>query len=151
MRLAFALLVLLPVAIQAKKFFIPNLKANWHKAHEFCTSLDMNMVSVESQQDHDDLVQFIKGTDKFSDATRFWIGASDLAEEGVYTWISNAKLMTFTNWAEGEPTNNDSENCVEMIHNTYVKRIWTWNDIDCRGYRAYFICEERRGQNIAEF
>ncbi|KXJ70894.1 hypothetical protein RP20_CCG022151 [Aedes albopictus] len=109
----------------------------------------MNLVTVESRQDHDDLVKFVQKTDKFSNATRFWLGASDLAEEGVYTWVLNSRLATFTNWAEGEPTGNDSENCVEMIHNTYVNRVWTWNDIDCRGFQAYFICEDR--QSIAQF
>ncbi|XP_001655474.2 perlucin-like protein [Aedes aegypti] len=149
MQLVHVLVVLLSVVAHAKKFFIPNLKANWHKAHEFCISLDMNMVSVESPKDHDELVQFVRKTDKFSNATRFWLGASDLAEEGVYTWVSSSRLMTFTNWAENEPSSTEAENCVEMIHNTYVNRIWTWNDIDCRGFKAYIVCEER--QSIAQF
>uniref|UniRef100_A0A1W7R8M8 Putative salivary c-type lectin n=1 Tax=Aedes albopictus TaxID=7160 RepID=A0A1W7R8M8_AEDAL len=149
MKLVVILVALLPFTVQAKKYFIPNFKANWHKALEFCISLDMNLVTVESRQEHDDLVKFVQKTDKFSNATRFWLGASDLAEEGVYTWVLNSRLATFTNWAEGEPTGNDSENCVEMIHNTYVNRVWTWNDIDCRGFQAYFICEDR--QSIAQF
>ncbi|XP_062550755.1 low affinity immunoglobulin epsilon Fc receptor-like [Armigeres subalbatus] len=144
MRFSTVIFVLLPLTIEAKRFFIPNFKTNWHKAHEFCISLEMSLVSVESQNDHNELVKFTKRTDKFSNASRFWIGASDLAEEGVYTWVSSSRLVTFTNWAEGEPNNgNQSEHCIEMIHNTYVNRIWQWNDIDCRGFQAYFVCEDR--------
>ncbi|XP_055530926.1 lectin subunit alpha-like [Wyeomyia smithii] len=118
------------------------LRANWHKANEFCTTLGMVFVSMKSQVEHNELIRFVEKMDKFSNATRFWIGASDLAEEGTYTWVSSGQLLTFSNWADNEPNNeNHAEHCIEIILNIYVNRVWQWNDNECRNPREYFICE----------
>ncbi|XP_053688391.1 C-type lectin 37Da-like [Sabethes cyaneus] len=146
------LLIFVQFTLGAKRYFIPNLKANWHKANEFCVTLGMNLASVKSLVEHTELIRFVEKTDKFSNATRFWIGASDLAEEGVYTWVSNGHLVTFTNWADNEPNNvNDTEHCIEIIHNTYVNRVWQWNDRECRSAIEYFICETADKQCIEQF
>ncbi|XP_058828183.1 C-type lectin 37Da-like [Topomyia yanbarensis] len=112
----------------------------------------MEMISIESQAEHNALVKFITSTDKFSNATRFWLGASDLAEEGTYTWVSSGRLVTFTNWAAHEPNNvNNTEHCVEIIHNTYINQIWQWNDNECRSFVSYFICGSVEKQCIDNF
>ncbi|XP_055623620.1 perlucin-like protein [Toxorhynchites rutilus septentrionalis] len=152
MRRLLMLLFIAQAVLGVKKYFIPNIAANWHKAQEFCISLGMTLVSVESLAEHEALVKFIKQSDKFSNATRFWLGGSDLAKEGTYTWVSSARFFTFQNWADGEPNNgNDTEHCIEMIHNIYVNRVWQWNDINCRTFEAYFICESVDSQCIQNF
>ncbi|XP_065074019.1 C-type lectin 37Da-like [Ochlerotatus camptorhynchus] len=152
MKLLNVLLILVPFVMGTKRYFIPNIKANWYKAHEFCITLGMEMVSVHTRQDHNELVKYIERSDKFSNATRFWLGASDLAEEGVYTWVSSGRLVTFTNWAENEPNDvNNTEHCIEIIHNTYVNRLWEWNDIECRQFQAYFVCESGNRQCVEQF
>ncbi|XP_055586236.1 CD209 antigen-like protein E [Uranotaenia lowii] len=122
------------------KYYVPNLRANWHKAHEFCTSLGMALVSVESNEKHQDLIGFIQTTDKLSNLTRYWLGASDLAEPKTFTWLHNSRQLTFQNWARSEPNNLEGEHCVEMLYQRYAKYTWGWNDNDCT-FAAYPICE----------
>lgn len=42
--------------------------------------------------------------DTFGRLEHFWIGFNDIDEEGIWVWSSGA-LVTYTNWAEGEPSN----------------------------------------------
>ncbi|XP_039429135.1 lectin subunit alpha-like [Culex pipiens pallens] len=146
------LLLIVQLVIGVKRYFIPNLKANWYKASEFCNSQDMALASVESVEKHQSLVKFIESTDKFSNASRFWLGGSDLAEEGTFVWAPTGRLVTFAAWAENEPNNvNGTENCIEIIHNTYVNIRWQWNDHDCRGFTTYFVCESVTDRCIEPF
>ncbi|XP_058456749.1 C-type lectin 37Da-like [Malaya genurostris] len=152
MKKVIILFILAHLVLGAKRYCIPDIKANWFKAHEFCTTLGMELISIESQAEHNALIKFIRSTDKFSNATRFWIGASDLAEEGIYTWISSGRLVTFTNWAANEPNNiNNTEHCIEIIHNIYINQVWQWNDMECRNEIAYFVCESEDIQCVDNF
>ncbi len=67
-----------------------------------------------------------------------WIGLNNMNEVGSYQW-SDGTPMTFTNWRNGEPNNeNDIENCVEMVASDGS----TWNDMPCN-YTRGAICEKR--------
>ena len=68
-------------------------------------------------------------------ATRFWIGLSDVAEEGHWTWSSGATAGDFEAWDRGEPNDHQNEDCVEVHADT-----WSWNDFDC-GAAKPFVCE----------
>uniref|UniRef100_A0A1S4FT83 Uncharacterized protein n=2 Tax=Aedes aegypti TaxID=7159 RepID=A0A1S4FT83_AEDAE len=139
MRVLVLLLFVIQLINGDRRFFIPSLKANWYKAVEFCTTLDKRLASIENQAKSDAIAQYVRESDKFANVSRLWIGASDLAEEGVFTWLHNEQLLTYTLWNENEPNNNDKkEHCVEL---TYHTGKWFWNDMEC-AYDTYFICEE---------
>ncbi|KAF4518119.1 hypothetical protein B566_EDAN007820, partial [Ephemera danica] len=69
----------------------------------------------------------------------FWMGLNDLANEGVFRWISNGKVTNFTNWHINEPNNNFAgvpEHCVEF----YLLRGATkWNDRPCVTWKSRFV------------
>uniref|UniRef100_A0A1W7R8L6 Putative salivary c-type lectin n=1 Tax=Aedes albopictus TaxID=7160 RepID=A0A1W7R8L6_AEDAL len=122
-----------------RKFLIPNLKINWHKAVEFCITIDMRLASIENKAKSDAIEKFVRESDKFANVSRLWIGASDLAEEGTFTWIHNGDNLAYTHWNEREPNNNDrEENCVELTHHTGT---WFWNDMNCE-YETFLICQQ---------
>lgn len=66
--------------------------------------------------------------------TQVWAGASDVAIEGSWTWISGKPVdgntaTTYTNWKPGEPNNQyNDEDCM-----SYYKPHsgWLWNDHPC--------------------
>lgn len=66
----------------------------------------------------------------------FWLGARDDVIEGTWVWSSDS-VMTYTNWADGQPDNGHDEDCVEMKD----KYSWKWNDNQCDEHRKY-ICEK---------
>ncbi|XP_058832083.1 C-type lectin 37Db-like [Topomyia yanbarensis] len=127
-----------------KKYHIPNFRTNWHKANEFCNSIGMRLLTIRSREENDAVAQFVQSTDKFNDVQcYFWIGGSDLGEEGVFSWVATGKLVTFTNWSPGEPNNNNgTEDCMQMVFIPRFAQRWTWNDNNCKGSHMYFICED---------
>ena len=73
----------------------------------------------------------------------FWIGMTDMEEEGVFKWRSNRTLSpdVALYWGWPEPNNegekNEPENCVEVAGSgPYI------NDVDCNTKRAS-MCQKR--------
>lgn len=66
----------------------------------------------------------------------YWIGLTDVQEEGTYIWMTSRTMPEYTNWEDGEPNNfHMNENCVE------IRMDGTWNDDVCHSYNRY-ICEK---------
>ncbi|XP_039446389.1 perlucin-like isoform X1 [Culex pipiens pallens] len=136
-----------------KKYQIPNIRANWFKAVEFCHSIGMQLATVDSRADSESLISFIKSTDKFNEqACAFWLGGSDLSEEGTFSWQGTGKLVTYTNWSPGEPNNtNGTEDCIQLVYIPRFEQRWTWNDNACKRGYMYFVCESLPQNCIQEF
>lgn len=65
----------------------------------------------------------------------WWVGATDLDEEGVFRWFDGGDELPFSAWYEGEPSNwEGSEHC------TAYWRAPQWNDVPC-SIRLGVICE----------
>ncbi|XP_001647954.2 C-type lectin 37Da [Aedes aegypti] len=125
-----------------RKFYIPSIRANWFKANEFCNSLKMRLVAIRSQEDNDAVARYVRTTSKFTDNCSFWIGASDLADEGTFVWVATGEEVTYTNWRENEPNNEGgNEDCIQLAYIPALNYHWSWNDNTCAGQSLYFICE----------
>lgn len=65
-------------------------------------------------------------------ATGFWIGLSDVEEEGVFKWVSGEPL-TYTNWGGMEPNNNGpfgEEDYGYIVTEPFLALIPSdWNDV----------------------
>uniref|UniRef100_A0A8D8MYB1 Macrophage mannose receptor 1 n=1 Tax=Culex pipiens TaxID=7175 RepID=A0A8D8MYB1_CULPI len=136
-----------------KKYHIPVIKANWFKAVEFCHSLGMQLVTIDSREENDALAKFIQSTDKFNELkNEFWIGGSDLSEEGTFSWLGTGKLVTYANWSVNEPNNyHGIEDCMQLVYTPMYGQLWTWNDNICKKGHFYFICESVPKECIEEF
>ncbi|XP_058834251.1 perlucin-like [Topomyia yanbarensis] len=136
-----------------KKYFIPSIRANWFKANEFCNSLQMRLATIKSKEENDAIAKYVKTTDKFSEEScSFWIGATDLAEEGTFIWTGTGEQLTYTNWRRGEPNDeNGSEDCLQLAYIPEYEYIWSWNDNVCAEQSLYFICENVNCDCITNF
>jgi len=72
-----------------------------------------------------------------------WLGFTDVASEGNFTWVSsnNTHNSTYTNWGNNEPNDNgDGEDCTEFWASGGASREGFWNDRKCSNSLRY-VCE----------
>ena len=75
---------------------------------------------------------------------RFWIGLTDVAEEGVFLWMDGT-TFDYENWHNDEPNNrNGNEHCVELGRFNSS----TWNDEPCTNQK--YILMEVDGASLKE-
>lgn len=92
-------------------------------AESDCVAKGGNLASVHSSQEND----FIKKLIKDKGDNTAWIGGSDEATEGTWTWTDGTPF-DFKDWSGVEP--NDSggvEDCLFM----YKENGYTWYDAKC--------------------
>jgi hypothetical protein len=73
---------------------------------------------------------------------RYWTGASDFAVEGSWRWLETGLPIgsSYTNWADGRPTNNGTFNCMMM---EWVGDDVKWVDVECNHRDVSYICEKQ--------
>lgn len=76
----------------------------WTESEAEATGLGGHLVSINDAQENEWVVsQFAT----FGGINRYlWIGLTDAADEGVFTW-SSGELLTYENWGSGEPSGGD--------------------------------------------
>lgn len=130
------------------------MQANWFQAREKCHAMGMQMATIQSLAENSALGRFVQGSDKFEEEfSAFWIGGSDLADEGTFTWFATGRLMTYENWSPGEPNNNyhgKDEDCMQFVYNPAKNQWWTWNDNHCM-QNYYYICESTASDCVDDF
>ena len=88
-----------------------------------CEQIGGQLVTIDSDEENFLVNNFSAG----------WIGLSDVAEEGVFRWMSGERAR-FTAWGVGQPDNAGDEDCVELLVSG------EWNDLPCQVAR-FAICE----------
>ncbi|XP_053699137.1 snaclec convulxin subunit beta-like [Sabethes cyaneus] len=126
---------------------VPNFKANWFKATEYCHYLGRNLVTVTSAEKQAIVNKILEETDKYGDNS-FWIGGSDLADLGNFHWHSTGTRIVWHNWNEllALPTAEDArkdDRCV-LLANQTDKRGFKWVVANCWD-EYYFVCEQKIG------
>lgn len=67
----------------------------------------------------------------------YWIGLSDIIQEGTYVWQTTQQRPDFADWGSGEPNDlHHNEDCIEL----YQVKNFHWNDAPC-SVKSKFICE----------
>ncbi|XP_022224428.2 C-type lectin 37Db-like [Drosophila obscura] len=120
--------------IGSKYFYIEeNQKVNWHSALNICTNMGGHLADPENQQELNSILQrLIRGR-------HYWLGISDLANEGLFRAQNTGRRATFLKWVYGEPNNyGNYEHCVEL--KSQQNRPFLMNDAPC-WLNSYFICE----------
>lgn len=74
------------------------LGLGWVASKNDCLSMGMTLPVIHSQEMLDELYEHV-------DSTVIWIGLTDSEEEEEYVWVDGSSL-TFENWGEREPKNN---------------------------------------------
>ncbi|CAH2282335.1 macrophage mannose receptor 1-like isoform X2 [Pelobates cultripes] len=105
---------------------------NWAQASLACLQKGASLVSIENTYESNFLWHRIE---QLSDQSNtFWIGMYKNVE-AQWLWLDNSPV-DYINWNEGEPSNHETEECVEMY-----SQEGTWNNMYCSSYRGY-ICKK---------
>ena len=92
---------------------------SWSEARSFCEFVGGHL-AVLNEKVIDEFVQ-----SKFLD-DRLWIGATDIDQEGVWTWVDGQEMEPekYSNWGPHAPNGGGSQNCLRT-------KSGHWNDKVC--------------------
>merc|ERR1712170_80785 len=101
----------------------------WFDALVYCNEMNENAFLAEILEEETQLVLAALAAEL--PIANWWLGGSDFFVEGEWRWIKSQKLMEYSNWANGEPSNyngnNETEDCLHFFTNSGL-----WNDLPCK-------------------
>jgi len=103
---------------------------SWESASSYCSALGGYLATVSSYNENQFIYSQLQLTGK-----SVWLGGTDQSIEGIWKWV-NDEPWSYTYWANGEPNNQNNEDCLMYYYNSNAQ----WNDNPC-GYNYVFICE----------
>ena len=89
--------------------------------------------------DHSEWTNCLSQVQNELGTSRFWIGASDATEEGSWEWVTG-EPWRFSNWAVGEPSNNQQNEHYAHVHGASRN----WNDLPADDILGGYILEFNR-------
>jgi len=102
-------------------------EVSWNSAKAKCNNINYTLVKIEDADENNWI-------DEKRDA-RSIIGLNDIKDEDVYRWSDDSGASLYFNWYDGEPNDEDGEDCSEIFADA------EWNDIDCDTSLRKYICE----------
>ncbi|XP_072020213.1 macrophage mannose receptor 1-like [Amphiura filiformis] len=109
-------------------------KSKWSDAIDKCDVKGGDLMSIADRFEQSVLASQLG----LQDGQMFWIGFSDLASPGEYTW-SDGSPVTYTHWDQGMPDNSNGD-CVAATSGVVAGM---WQDKACYDELNY-VCEKGR-------
>ncbi|MCG3145780.1 MAG: hypothetical protein HONDAALG_03456 [Gammaproteobacteria bacterium] len=106
--------------------YIPATNITWSGADTAAGLLGAgwDLASITSAAENVFVLSLITTTP--TDRMHVWIGGTDSAAEGTWTW-TNGDPFSYTNWFSGEPNNSGDEDY--LAYDYRVGLSWAWNDV----------------------
>ncbi|XP_062622106.1 perlucin-like protein isoform X2 [Saccostrea cucullata] len=123
------------LGFQDKCYFFSHTTASWADAGSTCTQLGSKLVEPKTMEEAWFLISHSQNLGK-----SFWMGMSDLVEEGRWEYSSTHDRVTLDLWQPGEPNAHTEENCMLMWQPFHGK----WGDYFCNKM-INFVCEIDNG------
>ena len=100
------------------------VRLTWFEAQEFCYQNEGYLAEITSNEEDSLLDKFLL------EDLQYWIGLSDIANEGTWVWQDSHMIAEYTNWAPHQPNYFAGENCA-------LKALWLyegkpgWHNFGC--------------------
>ncbi|XP_022089921.1 perlucin-like protein [Acanthaster planci] len=111
-------------------------KKRWAEAHILCGTENAHLVTLNDQLESDWVNSFFINNRRHDCGKYYWIGLTDLPNEGVWTWLADNSPVHYTKWNTGEPNNSGDEDGVQVD-----SELNKWNDSGAWMFSECFICE----------
>ncbi|NWW90882.1 MRC1 protein, partial [Rhynochetos jubatus] len=112
-------------------YSVGQLPARFSQAKQICEENKSYLATVADRYEQ----AFITSVIGFSPAKYFWIGLSDVEEQGTFKW-ANGDMVTFTHWNAGMP--GIEPGCVAMTTGTSAG---LWDILNCEDTNM-FLCKQ---------
>jgi hypothetical protein len=113
--------------------------------------LTPELLTIKNLAEQEFVTKFVYGGGTIFD--NVWLGA-ERAEDGSFYWDKDRSKVVYTNWAEDHPTDNESNDCLQIT--SHVSRDQNlnvedgqWKDVPCIK-RNLVVCQKRATLSIAE-
>ncbi|XP_010899123.3 C-type lectin domain family 4 member D-like [Esox lucius] len=134
------------IHIDEQCYFFRTDKMNWTNSKDNCTAMGSRLTILQGKEQNALMNEF-KRESGFGNQY-FWIGLSDIAEEGHWRWVDHTEpTETFWDKWSSQPDNyksggDEGEDCVVLNPNTQ-----TWHDVPC-DFEYPHICQKDATQII---
>ncbi|KAK6470005.1 macrophage mannose receptor 1-like, partial [Huso huso] len=119
-----------PSCSYGKKLFLVNENKTWEEAVEYCRSNHTDLVSIESEQEHNRVSQEANK----SSSSHVWLGLLQSCTFGFWYWVDGAQSC-YDNWAPEPRCQSGYNQCGVMTARNDSK----WTEKPCTE-RFNFIC-----------
>ncbi len=113
------------------KFHLCEWRMSWREASDFCVRKGLKLAAFDNGEQSSSVFEAAKELDD----NRWWIGASDLAVEGIWRW-SSGKELTWSHWDDGQPNDNQCGQDCAALDDVGDGR---WVDAHCEQHFP-FVC-----------
>ncbi|XP_038151965.1 C-type lectin domain family 4 member E-like [Cyprinodon tularosa] len=127
-------------------YYFSTNESSWKEGRRLCKDLGGDLVKIDSRDEQmfikEKLVHMMK-----NDEDKFWIGLTDLEEEGRWLWVDGSPLNTSLSfWTDGQPDNWSKNilkqaDCVRMGQIGGADELKSWFDTSCDLHQKS-ICEK---------
>lgn len=111
-----------------KVFSTSGQSDNFDAIRQSCARVGGHIAVPRSPEENEAIASIVKKYNTYA-----YLGLAEGATAGDFYYLDGAPV-NYTNWYEGEPKGQGTENCVEMYTDGQ------WNDRNCEKYRLA-ICE----------
>nr|XP_040030578.1 C-type lectin domain family 4 member M-like isoform X2 [Gasterosteus aculeatus aculeatus] len=114
-------------------YYISTARESWRSSRANCNSKGADLVIIDSSEEQ----MFVN--EMMTSGQNAWIGLTDSAEEGTWTWVDGTPVNT-TYWQDGQPNSfKGNQDCGETLQSS--SGVGEWNDNSCSNDQI-FICEQ---------
>ena len=117
------------------RYELYDYNVDWQTAEKICEKKGGTLATIYDESENDVIANLTKNGTK----NEYWIGLSDIEDEGIWKWI-DGNYAAYTNWLSGDPNNDFAIEEYIAIN----KDSEQWYDLKgyCYYYRSIgFICK----------
>ncbi|XP_071114485.1 perlucin-like protein [Haliotis cracherodii] len=104
----------------------------WAGAAEICERFGGYLVEITSSDENDFVKRFVKARG----TANVWTGGSDLLSAGHWRWLYSRDIITYFEWASGQPSFGSTIRCIQL----WSENAFSWDDTAC-DFENAFVCE----------
>ncbi|XP_039608039.1 CD209 antigen-like protein C isoform X2 [Polypterus senegalus] len=118
------------VQLNSKCYYFSTNKQTWQSSRDHCRTLGGHLVIIENAMEQ----VFLENKINIIGETNYWIGLTDLANQGQYIWLDNRPLDPKQSFWHSSQPNSKNEHCVQIASEE------KWHDFPCE-IPTKMICE----------